>query len=64
MILSWASGLMQWCDQIFSASASIWCGMPWLTKNLRHVGADGGTIVHGPGVSNAAVKRLPAEGAR
>jgi len=36
---------MQWCDQIFSASASGWCGMPWLTKNPRHVGAGGGTIL-------------------
>ena len=43
-------GRDQCSEQILSISSSVWCGMPSLTKNSRHVGAGGGSIVHSPRV--------------
>ena len=47
--LSKSSGSIECLEQIFSTSLSVWCGMPSLTKNSRHVGG-GGANVHGPSV--------------
>ena len=49
--LSKSSGPISWMSQILSISFSVLCGMPWSMKNLRHVGAGGGSIVHSPSVS-------------